>query len=56
MEKYRYHKEWEDKCRYNLYLESCARCLFQNLCLFEYNQERLWNDIHDQRKIIEKNK
>ena len=51
MEKYRYSKEWEDKCRYDLYLKSCAECLFQNLCLFEQNQERIWNDTHGQGQI-----
>lgn len=45
MEKYRYHKEWEDKCRYELAVEKCSQCLFENLCLFEHNQE-LWKDIH----------
>jgi hypothetical protein len=39
MEKYRYGVD--DKCRYNLYLESCSRCLFENLCMFEKNQDAL---------------
>ena len=34
---YRYWKEWE--CRYWLAIETCSRCLFENLCLFEQNQE-----------------
>ena len=34
---YRYWKEWE--CRYWLAIEKCSRCLFENLCLFEQNQE-----------------
>lgn len=39
---YRYWKEkWE--CRYWLAMESCARCLFENLCLFEQNQEKIWD-------------
>lgn len=44
MEKYRY---WVDKwwsCRYNLAIQSCNRCLFENLCLFEKNQEGLDNN------------
>ena len=52
MEKYRYHKEWEDKCRYELAVEKCSQCLFENLCLFEHNQE--WNDTHEVKKTIEK--
>lgn len=53
MEKYRY---WVDnKCRYNLYLESCSRCLFENLCLYESNQERVWRDTHEVGKTTEKN-
>ena len=34
MEKYIYSKEW-DKCTYNLYVESCRKCLFENLCSLE---------------------
>lgn len=34
---YRYWKEWE--CRYWLAISKCSRCLFENLCLFEQNQE-----------------
>lgn len=57
MDKFRYTKEWEDQCRQKIWRkESCARCLFEALCLFQYNQERLWKDIHDQEKITEKNK
>ena len=46
MEKYRYWKEWE--CRYWLAsIESCRQCLFETLCQFEHNQERLWKATHD---------
>ena len=48
---YRYWKEWE--CRYRLAIKKCSHCLFENLCLFEQNQERLWSDIHGQDKISE---
>ena len=53
MERYRY---WVDKwwsCRYNLAIRSCSDCLFQNLCLFEYNQERC-SDIHKTDDITSK--
>ena len=36
MDKYEYSKEW-DKCTYNLYLDSCKRCLFETLCRLEKN-------------------
>ena len=40
MEKYRYTKEWEDKCRQEIWWKkSCEDCLFEALCLFEKNQE-----------------
>ena len=42
---YRYWKEWE--CRYWLAIEKCSHCLFENLCLFEQNQETLCRDTHD---------
>lgn len=42
MEKYRYTKEWEDKCRQNIWWKkSCADCLFETLCLFQKNQEKV---------------
>lgn len=34
MEQYEYSKEW-DKCTYGLYLDSCRKCLFANLCRLE---------------------
>lgn len=41
MEKFRYHKEWEDKCRQSIWRKkSCADCLFEALCLFQQNQEK----------------
>ena len=49
---YRYWKE-KSECRHRLAINSCSRCLFENLCLFEQNQERLWRDIHGQDKISE---
>lgn len=52
MEQYRYHKEWEDQCRYGLYLKSCAECLFQALCQFEQNQERICRDTATQEKTL----
>ena len=43
MNKFEYSKEWEDKCRYWLQnIENCRRCLFEALCQFEHNQDRLW--------------
>lgn len=41
MEKFRYTKEGEDKCRQWIWWKkNCVRCLFETLCLFQYNQER----------------
>ena len=41
MDKFKYHKEWEDKCRYDIgRKKSCSDCLFDTLCLFERNQEK----------------
>jgi hypothetical protein len=43
MDKFRYTKEWEDKCRQWIWWkENCSRCLFEALCLFQQNQERIW--------------
>ena len=39
MDKYEYSREW-DKCTYDLYLDSCRHCLFENLCRLEK-----WKDI-----------
>ena len=47
---YRYWKE-KSECRYRLAINSCSRCLFENLCLFEQNQERLCKDTHETEKI-----
>lgn len=49
MEYYEYGKE-KDKCRYGLYLNSCRQCLFENLCLYESNQERVWKDTRGQEQ------
>lgn len=54
MEKYRYGVDNWWSCRYMLAINSCNRCLFENLCLFESNQER-WKDIHEVEKTEEKN-
>lgn len=51
MENYRYWIENWKECRYNLAIKSCCECLFQNLCLFEQNQERIWKDTHGQGQI-----
>lgn len=41
MEKFRYTKEGEDKCRQWIWWKkNCVKCLFETLCLFQYNQER----------------
>lgn len=40
MEKFRYTKEWEDKCRQGIgWKESCYKCSYELLCLFQKNQE-----------------
>lgn len=38
MEKYEYW-EW-DKCKYNLYVESCRNCLFETLCKLEKDKSK----------------
>ena len=38
MDKYEYSKEW-DKCAYNLYIDSCRRCLFETLCRLEKSKD-----------------
>ena len=46
MENFKYHKEWEDKCRENIgWKKNCADCLFDALCLFKKNQERIQKNI-----------
>lgn len=55
MEKFRYTKEWEDRCRQSIgWKENCVKCLFENLCLFQQNQERIWKDVRGVEKISEK--
>jgi hypothetical protein len=51
MEKFRYTKEWEDRCRQRLERKkTCWKCNYELLCLFQQNQERLWKDIAGQEK------
>lgn len=41
MEKFRYTKEGEDKCRQWIgWKETCWKCSFELLCLFQKNQDR----------------
>jgi len=56
MDKFRYTKEWEDKCRQNIWWKkSCCRCLFEALCLFQQNQEKIWKVTHEVNETLEKN-
>ena len=56
MEKYRYTKEWEDKCRQEIWWKkSCINCSYEMLCLFQQNQERQWKAIAEAKKTTEKN-
>ena len=49
MENFKYHKEWEDKCRENIgWKKNCTDCLFETLCLFEKNQEKSKKDAKKQ--------
>lgn len=51
MDKFRYTKEWEDKCRQGIgRKKTCYRCSYEMLCLFQKNQERVWKDIAGQKK------
>lgn len=51
MDKFRYTKEWEDKCRQGIgWKESCWKCSYEMLCLFQQNQEKILNDIAKQKK------
>jgi len=55
MEKFRYTKEWEDKCRQGIgRKKSCAECSYDMLCLFQQNQEKEWKAIREAKKISEK--
>jgi len=50
MDKFRYWVEW-DKCRQGIgWKETCWKCSFELLCLFQQNQERIWSDIHEAKK------
>lgn len=56
MEKFRYTKEGEDKCRQGIgWKKSCADCSYDMLCLFQQNQEKVWKAIHEQKKTSESN-
>ena len=45
MDKFRYTKEWEDKCRqWILRKKDCWKCSFELLCLFQQNQEKILNN------------
>lgn len=49
MENFKYHKEWEDKCRESIgWKKNCTDCLFETLCLFEKNQEKSKKDAKRQ--------
>lgn len=51
MDKFRYTKEWEDKCRQNIgRKKDCCRCLFEALCLFQKNQDRINKDLPSNQK------
>ena len=55
MDKFRYTKEWEDKCRQGIgWKKSCYNCSYDMLCLFQQNQEKEWKATHDQKKTSEK--
>ena len=45
MEQYKNYEYWIDKehCKYGLAISvnSCRQCLFEALCQFEHNQERI---------------
>lgn len=45
MDKFRYTKEWEDKCRQGIgWKKDCYRCSYEMLCLFQQNQEMSLNN------------
>jgi len=55
MEKFRYTKEGEDKCRQWIWWKkSCYNCSFDMLCLFQQNQERIWKDTVKAKNNLEK--
>ena len=54
MEKYRYTKEWEDKCRQEIWWKkSCEDCSFELLCNFQKNQERVLNSKYKDGRFIQ---
>lgn len=56
MEKFRYTKEGEDKCRQGIgWKKSCYNCSYDMLCLFQQNQEKEWKAAtHEAKKTSEK--
>lgn len=44
----------DNKCRYNLFLNSCRECLFENLCRLESNKDRQWENTTNQENTSEK--
>ena len=55
MDKFRYTKEWEDKCRQGIgWKKNCRKCSYEMLCLFQQNQEKIWRDTATQKKTSEK--
>lgn len=54
MEKFRYTKEWEDKCRQEIWWkESCKNCSFELLCNFQKNQDNILNSNHKDGRLIQ---
>lgn len=55
MEKEKNYRYWKEKgeCRQWLAIKTCSRCLFENLCLFQQNQERIWSDTHEAEKTLD---
>jgi len=51
MDKFRYTKEWEDKCRQGIgWKKSCWKCSYEMLCLFQQNQEKRCGGTATQKK------
>ena len=54
-EKFRYTKEWEDKCRQGIgWKKNCYDCSYEMLCLFQQNQEKRCLDTHETKRTSEK--
>ena len=53
MDKFRYTKEWEDKCRQGIWWKkTCYKCSYEMLCLFQQNQERICKDTAIQERTL----